>query len=127
MLPVESGKITQVHPFRGPSGQGASMRVRYRRGTGDWVQMTTPTIVEKDPTNCPGSFTLLMDEGMTISAGFRTEVMSFWIDMASGAMQPVEFHIWLFKNLSAEIMAVAGTGDLEVGGAAPESPIGLAG
>lgn len=123
MLPVKSGTTDQVHPFRAPSGM-TGMRAAYRKGTGGWTNISSPTITETDPTNRPGSFTLLMSQGTTISSGKETEVVSFYIDKADGSMQPVEFHIFLYKNMSSSVDAILGS-PFQPAGAAPSSPYGI--
>lgn len=73
----------------------SSFTVYRSRNNGTATAMTTPTIAEKDATNMPGVYTLLLDEDMTIDAGDDSQEMAFHITHAG--MAPVTRTIELYR------------------------------
>lgn len=65
------------------------------RDGGAATAMTSPTVSELSSANCPGVYSLLLDEDMTIAAGNETEEMVFHIT-ASG-VAPITRTIELYR------------------------------
>jgi hypothetical protein len=99
---VLSGDVTQRVHFQAPTNQGPNMTVRRKRGAGVWAAMVTPTVTEDDPTNCPGAYSLLLDEDMVITPGLTTEQMAFYISGGLN-MVPVMVTVSLYKYLQVNV------------------------
>lgn len=100
MTQILSGVITQKVRFLAPTGLAAVLRVSFAKAGDAWAYMTTPTITEDDPTLRPGAYTLLVDEGTTITPGMTTEELALYIDAPAGyGMNPVGKFITLYLNL----------------------------
>lgn len=90
----------------------SSFTVYRSRNNGTATAMTTPTIAEKDATNMPGVYTLLLDEDMTIDSGDDSQEMAFHITHAG--MAPVTRTIELYrpKITVGNTLGVAADGDI---------------
>lgn len=53
--------------------------VYYTKNGGTPVLMTTPTVVEASNVNLPGEYWLTLDEGTTITSGYRTEEVVYTV------------------------------------------------
>ena len=79
---------------------------------------TTPTFVEKDATNLPGLYHLLLDEDTTLTAGNDAEEMILRVTYTG--MQPAVRSIMLVRNNIGWINGVQLQGD---GDATPWGPV----
>src|SRR3990167_7528821 len=108
MLRVQSGDITQYIPFVAVDATDlktrettstltiANITVYRQLAAGSATLWTTPTIAESSAANMPGVYTLLLDEGMSLTEGKVTEVVTLHIKDSGGIMNPTTISFELF-------------------------------
>jgi hypothetical protein len=88
MQTVKSGTLDQVlHFYVGSSPFLSSFTVKQKRGPNAAVVRNTPTITVTEDGGVPGFYALLLNQDMTITAGKKSELVSFIIDAAGMTTQ----------------------------------------
>lgn len=76
------------------TGLSSNWTVVYCRNGGADTTFTTPTIAEIDATTMPGAYSLLLDEGVTVTGGNVSEEVLIYITHAG--MAPVRLTYEIF-------------------------------
>lgn len=101
---IPSGNITSyVYFYAGDTGAGNEPEpgldtfiAKYSRNGGTYTTMTTPTVNATDTGD--GLYELLVDEGTTMDAGFRTQELILQVEDTGRHMRPARRVVELFRD-----------------------------